>query len=106
MLENVLTKGQLATTASVPGYRVGIKTGTAEVAENGVYTDDRFISVVGIAPIEDPQYVVLTTFGYPDASHRYSPAAAPAFRRIMAQVLKTYRVLPSTSKASDLPISY
>ena len=103
MMENMLTKGSIKDTASISGYRIATKTGTAEVAIGGVYTDERNISVVGLAPAEDPKYVVLVTYGLPQNS-RVSTAAAPAFRKIMAQVLKTYRVEPSTTKAEDLPV--
>lgn len=103
MMENVAKYGSAAAVTKVPGYRVAIKTGTAEVARNGRYTDDRIISVAGMAPAEDPQYVVIVTIGLPQ-SRRSSYYAGPGFATLMGQVLKYYRVAPSTGKfpAMDL----
>ena len=44
------------TPAKVPGYKVGGKTGTSEVGVRG--SDDRLVSFIGAAPIDDPQIVV------------------------------------------------
>ncbi len=103
MMENVAKYGSAAAVTKVPGYRVAIKTGTAEVARNGRYTDDRIISVAGMAPAENPQYVVIVTIGLPQ-SRRSSYYAGPGFATLMGQVLKYYRVAPSTGKfpAMDL----
>jgi cell division protein FtsI (penicillin-binding protein 3) len=103
MMENVAKYGSAAAVTKVPGYRVAIKTGTAEVARNGRYTSDRIISVAGMAPAENPQYVVIVTVGMP-RSLRWSHYAGPAFATLMGQVLKYYRVAPSTGKfpAMDL----
>jgi cell division protein FtsI (penicillin-binding protein 3) len=95
MMENVARYGSAAKVVKVPGYRVAIKTGTAEVARNGKYTSDRIISVAGIAPAENPQYVVIVTIGLPKTS-RSSYYAGPAFATLMGQVLKYNRVAPST----------
>lgn len=103
MMENVAKYGSAAAVTKVPGYRIAIKTGTAEVARNGRYTSDRIISVAGMAPAENPQYVVIVTVGMP-RSLRWSHYAGPAFATLMGQVLKYYRVAPSTGKfpAMDL----
>ena len=95
MMENVARYGSAARVVAVPGYRVAIKTGTAEVARNGKYTSDRIISVAGVAPAENPQYVVIVTIGLPK-KNRSSYYAGPAFATLMGQVLKYNRVAPST----------
>ncbi len=105
MLETVTTQGGLRSILSMPGYRVAAKTGTAEVAENGRYTSDRIVSVAGLAPAEDPQYAVVVTFGKPDTI-KTSAAAAPTFATIMTQVLKTFRVTPSTEAAPAIPVTW
>lgn len=105
MLQGVATDGGVASLIDIPGYRVAAKTGTAEVAENGRYTDERIISVAGIAPADDPQFVVVVTYGKPDTM-KTSTTAAPTFRSIMTQVLKTFRVPPSTQPAPRLPITW
>ena len=63
------------------------------------------ISVMGVAPVDDPQYVVSVNLGYP-TTITSSAAAAPLFHTIMSQVLKTYRVKPSTSSPADYPPYY
>ena len=105
MLESVATDSSIASLISIPGYRVAAKTGTAEVAENGRYTDERIISVAGLAPADDPQFVVVVTYGRPDTM-KTSSTAAPTFRSIMTQVLKTFRVPPSTVPAPSIPLTW
>lgn len=104
-LENVVTQGFLSQQLSIPGYRVAAKTGTAEVSENGAYGNERIVSVAGMAPADDPQFVVVVTYGKPDTM-KTSAAAAPTFRSIMTQVLKTFRVAPSTVSAPSIPLTW
>ncbi len=104
-LENVVTQGFLSRQLTIPGYRVAAKTGTAEVSENGAYGDDRIVSVAGTAPADNPQFVVVVTYGEPDTM-KTSAAAAPTFRSIMTQVLKTFRVPPSTAPAPSIPLTW
>lgn len=103
MLENVAVQGSLAKRTAVPGYRIGLKTGSAQKSnghggyKQGVY----FTSIVGVAPIEDPQYVVVVTLDEP-TKLRSSAANADAFQKAMTQVLKTYRVPPSSQPMEEL----
>jgi cell division protein FtsI (penicillin-binding protein 3) len=87
----------------MPGYRVAAKTGTAEVAEGGIYTSDRVISVAGLVPADKPEYAVVVTFGKPDTM-KTSGAAAPTFNKIMTQLVKTFRVTPSRTTAPTIPM--
>ncbi|MBF0671240.1 MAG: penicillin-binding protein 2 [Salinibacterium sp.] len=105
MMETVATGGDLANMLTIPGYRVAAKSGTAQLAINGVYSSERVVSVAGMAPAEDPEYVVIVSFVKPDTI-RTSAAAAPTFQKIMTQVLKTYRVEPSTQPAPSLPTTW
>lgn len=95
MMESVAKYGFAAPVVKIKGYRVAIKTGTAEVARNGKYTSHRIISVAGIAPAENPQYAVIVTIGMPQV-RRSSYSVGPAFATLMGQTLKYYRVAPST----------
>jgi len=103
MLENVAVQGGNARAIEIPGYRIGIKTGTAEKSDGhggykkGIY----FTSMIGIAPIDDPQYVVEVTLDEP-TKIRSSAANAVAFQQAMTQVLKTYRVAPSSQPMDEL----
>jgi len=52
--------------ASVKGYRVGGKTGTAEKVVNGRYSSEkRFNAFIASFPMDDPTYVVLTIIDEP-----------------------------------------
>lgn len=105
MLENVATKGWLADQVAVNGYRIAMKTGTAEKVEPGTATYKKglyFTTIAGFAPADDPQYVVVVTLDEP-TTIKSSGANAPAFREAMTQVLKTFRVMPSNSSSPDLP---
>lgn len=57
MYQKVLGKN-----AKVVGYRIGGKTGTSE---DGVNTNKYVTSFLGVAPIEDPQVIVLVTLYNP-----------------------------------------
>lgn len=105
MMETVARRGGLASAVAVPGYRIAIKSGTAEVARNGVYSDDRIISVAGVAPAENPRFAVVVTYGLPQ-SERSSNAAASSFAKLMGQTLKYFRVPPSSGKPDNLPIEW
>ena len=66
MLEGVLAPGGTASEVSVPGYTLAGKTGTAQVAVNGGYSDTRFVaSFVGFAPAQDPQLLVAVVVDEP-----------------------------------------
>lgn len=103
MLENVAVQGGLADAVEVPGYRIGMKTGTAQKPDGkgGYKSGIFFTNMAGIAPIEDPQYVVVVTLDEP-TKIRTSAATADAFQKAMTQVLKTYRVVPSSQPMDAL----
>lgn len=106
MMEGVVTGGGLSKILTIPGYRIAAKSGTAEVAEPGRgYTGERVVSLAGFAPADDPQYSVIVTFTKPKTS-KTSAAAAPTFHTIMTQVLKTFRVTPSSTPAPNLPTTW
>ena len=58
-LEKVVEEGG-GKNAGISGYRIGGKTGTAQVYVDGVVSSDKHIgSFVGFAPIDDPRIAVL-----------------------------------------------
>jgi cell division protein FtsI (penicillin-binding protein 3) len=99
MLETVVTGGPISSLLKIPGYRIAAKTGTAQVAKsNGTgYGNDYIISVAGMVPANDPQYVAVVTFGPTLTST--SAGAAPAFKNVMTDLIKKYRIEPSTTPA-------
>ncbi|MFJ6679665.1 peptidoglycan D,D-transpeptidase FtsI family protein [Microbacterium sp. NPDC091382] len=106
MLENVFAQGTLAEDVALPGYRVGGKTGTAQIPDgHGGYKKNLyFTSLVGFAPADDPKYVVLTVFDEPK-KQRMSSANRSVFKKAMAQVLTHYRIMPSGSETPLLPVT-
>jgi len=106
MMETVATTSNISPIVSIPGYRIAAKTGTAQVAtSSGTYGSDRVVSVAGITTVDNPEYAVVVTLGNPDKI-KTSMAAAPAFAAIMKQVIKTYRVPPSTTPVPNIPLTW
>jgi len=103
MLEGVTTQYHLAHVLAVPGYRIAAKSGTAEVADGDGYGSDRIVSIAGAFPVDDPQFAIVVTFAKP-VTMKTSAAAAPTFNAIVKQVIKTYRVTPSTVPAPENPL--
>ncbi|TPX02649.1 penicillin-binding protein 2, partial [Schumannella luteola] len=105
MMEGVTTQYHLASVLAVPGYRIAAKSGTAEVADGNGYGSDRIVSMAGVFPIDHPQYAVVVTFAKP-VTMKTSAAAAPTFNAIVKQVIKTFRVTPSTEPAPANPLEW
>ncbi|WP_424465622.1 peptidoglycan D,D-transpeptidase FtsI family protein [Pseudoclavibacter helvolus] len=107
LLEATAQSGSLAQQVAIPGYRVGIKTGTAEVSDGqGSYVEGSFMtSMAGVAPIDDPKYVVTVSIMNP-TTMRGSAATAPAWHDVMAYVLQSNRVAPSPSPWPSIPTTF
>lgn len=106
MLENVATKGWLAADVKLPGYRVAIKTGTAQESDGkGGYSKGYLVSMAGVAPADDPQYVVYVDLDAPSKMNT-SQATAPVWRAVMARALQAGGVVPSGSSSPDLPTEW
>ena len=105
MMETVVTQSALKNVLTIPGYRIAAKTGTAQVEQGGVYGKERIVSVAGLVPADNPQYAIVVTMGLPDIM-KTSAAAAPTFENITSQVIKTFRVEPSTTPAPTLPLTW
>jgi cell division protein FtsI (penicillin-binding protein 3) len=83
MLEGVLAAGGTASEVSVPGYTLAGKTGTAEVAENGTYSETKYVaSFIGFAPAQDPRLLVAVIVDQPQGEIYGGSVAAPAFGKI------------------------
>ena len=65
MMETVVTKGS-SKDAQIPGYRVGGKSSTAQAAgESGTY-DGYNLGFTGVAPLDDPRFVVSVSLHRPE----------------------------------------
>ncbi|MFC0580827.1 peptidoglycan D,D-transpeptidase FtsI family protein [Micrococcoides hystricis] len=88
--------------AKIPGYRVGGKTGTGEVAVNGVY-DGYVTSFTGIAPLDDPRFVVSVIVYRPQGDWK-DWTVTDTFAQVMGQTLNTYNVPPSGAKSKHYKV--
>ena len=94
LIKSVVTDGT-AKNAQVAGFSIGGKTGTSEkidvLDENGQPTLDKIVSFVGIAPMEDPEYIVLVALDTPSRSTGIyisgGVMAAPTVGAVMADIL-------------------
>ncbi|MDP9189220.1 MAG: penicillin-binding protein 2 [Actinomycetota bacterium] len=95
MLEGVLEPGGTASAVSVPGYQLAGKTGTAEKAEDGGYSDSRYVaSFVGFAPAESPELLVVVMVDEPTYVHTGGAVAAPVFGEIAEFALPYLGISP------------
>jgi cell division protein FtsI (penicillin-binding protein 3) len=95
MLEGVLAAGGTAQEASVPGYTLAGKTGTAEKHENGTYSKTDFVaSFIGFAPARNPRLLVSVMVDEPRGDIYGGTVAAPAFERIMEFALPYLKIPP------------
>ena len=94
LLESVVTEGT-AKNAAVAGFRIGGKTGTSEKIdvfdEKGNRVLDKIVSFVGVAPMDDPQYIVLVALDTPSRQTGLyisgGVMAAPTVGAVMADIL-------------------
>ncbi|MFA5155435.1 MAG: penicillin-binding protein 2 [Patescibacteria group bacterium] len=92
MLVNVVELGH-AKRAYINGYYVGGKTGTAQVAAQGGYSQDKYIhTFVGIAPIDHPAFVMLAKINDPKDVQYAEGSALPLWTEIADFMLKYYQV--------------
>lgn len=94
LMESVVESGT-GTKMKIPGYRVGGKSGTGQAASAKGY-DGYTYSFAGVAPLDDPQYVVVATMYRPQGNWR-NFTVADTFTEVMSHTLNTYNVPPSTS---------
>lgn len=86
----------------IPGYRIAAKTGTAYVAENGAYTNKTTISYAGIAPADNPRYLVIASVGTPYRGNSHL-IGAPV-RNMLAQALTRNEIGPSSGDYVHYPL--
>ncbi|MCH8051362.1 MAG: penicillin-binding protein 2 [Chloroflexi bacterium] len=93
----VVSEGVPTAYLDVPGYSIGAKTGTANIAtENGGYKPDAYISsLVGVAPLEDPAIAVLVKIDEPEGVPWGTVVAGPVFSRLVEKTLAYLKVPPT-----------
>ena len=92
MMEGVVEDGTGAR-AAVPGYRIAGKSGTAQIAVDGKYSEtDYMASFGGFGPAHDPRVVGLVVLDSPRGEWIHGgQVAAPVFAEIMGAALRHLR---------------
>lgn len=92
MLGSVVEHGT-GIAAQVNGYSVGGKTGTAQIFEHGGYRGRYVASFVGVAPLDKPEFVILTMVRDPKAGDHYGGSVAgPIFKELAEKALLQSRI--------------
>ncbi len=102
LLLSVVEEGT-AKNAQVAGFSIGGKTGTSEKIdvfdENGQRVLDKIVSFVGVAPMEDPEYIVLVALDTPSRQTGIyisgGVMAAPTCGAVMEAILPYLGVQPN-----------
>lgn len=82
--------------AQVPGYTVAGKTGTAQIAENGIYLTDAVIGTfIGYLPADDPEIVIYIKLDRPGIPWG-SQTAAPAFSTLGRELVVLLDIPPDS----------
>ena len=99
MMETVVSEGT-GKNAQVAGYSIGGKTGTSE---DGVNTGKYVTSFVGVAPVSDPEVVLLITLYNPtgEGGHQGGGVAAPIGSQVLGEVLPYLEVKKDNLKDED-----
>jgi len=106
MMETVVNEGGTGQKASVKGYRIAGKTGTARKAKNGGYGDEYSVFFAGIAPVSDPKIAMVVFVDEPGSEDYYGgQVAAPVFAKVASDTLRLLNVKPDQNTEKELDLS-
>lgn len=91
MMRRVVEKGT-GQRAQVPGYIVGGKSGTANIATPTGYLEAYNSSFVGVAPLNDPRLTVLVVINNPKGGILGSVVAAPVVQDVLEKSLNYMKI--------------
>lgn len=95
MLIGVFGEGGTASGAAIPGYDMAGKTGTANIAIGGKYSNTQFVaSFVGMVPANHPSLLGLVVVDEPQGSIYGGSVAAPAFQKIVGWAVPYLGISP------------
>ena len=95
MLRGVFADGGTASGAAIPGYDMAGKTGTANIAINGRYSNSEYVaSFVGMVPVDHPRLLGLVVVDQPHGGIYGGSVAAPAFQKIIGWAVPYFGIDP------------
>jgi cell division protein FtsI/penicillin-binding protein 2 len=98
MLRGVLADGGTASGASIPGFDMAGKTGTAQVVVNGKYSKNKWVaSFIGMVPASAPKLLVAVVVYEPQNGEYGGSVAAPAFQKIVGWAVPRLGINPCPS---------
>ncbi len=105
MMESVVSEHGTAPSASIPGYRVAGKTGTAIRYDDlcGCYRGYT-ASFIGFAPADSPAYVINVTIQDPKGAYYGGSLGGPVFKKVMTFVLQSKHISPSGTKVKPIAL--
>lgn len=92
MLASVTEKGY-SKLAQVKGYYIGGKTGTGQLAENGIYTEKTMQSFIGFGPVSNPKFVIMVKLNNPKTEYA-STSCTPLFSKMSKFLFDYYQIPP------------
>ena len=96
MLRGVFADGGTASGAEIRGYDMAGKTGTANIAIDGHYSDSAYVaSFIGMVPTNHPRLVVAVVVNQPVGSIFGGSVAAPAFQQIVGWAVPYLGIPPN-----------
>jgi cell division protein FtsI (penicillin-binding protein 3) len=90
-------------TARLAGYRISGKTGTGTQVKDGKYLPGEVASFIGMAPADQPRYVIAVFAHTPGGGG--GAVAGPAFRDMMGYTLRHFKVPPTGTKPPEFVIT-
>ena len=103
LLEKVVAEGG-GKNAYIPGYRIGGKTGTAQVYVDGVVSSSTHIgSFIGFAPIDEPRIAVMVIVDEAAVPSDFGSVTAAPFARDILEKSLAYLGVPRTGEDAEAP---
>ena len=100
IMEAVTTvDGATGVTARLAGYRISGKTGTGQQVKDGKYMPGEVASFIGMAPADQPKYVIAVFAHTPGGGG--GAIAGPAFSAMMNYTLRHFKIPPTSTKPPE-----
>ena len=102
-LERVVSLGT-ARNCYIEGYRIGGKTGTAQISKDGGYVEGKYIlSFIGMGPMNDPKLVCYMAVNSPVATIQYGgTVVAPMVKEVLEESM---HILGVEKQSGGIPLS-